>query len=165
MAFLELTHVKKTFGRWMNQVHALRDINLTVERGSFVAIMGESGAGKSTLLNIIATLTPATAGTVTLAGNDITALNEAARAKFRRQHIGFIFQHFNLLPELNNRDNILLPVILANKTDKHSAEQVDELAEFGRITGDCCAPITVSGRNLGRAATTSGSGPGAHYAP
>ena len=129
MAFLELTHVKKTFGRGMNQVHALRDINLTVKRGSFVAIMGESGAGKSTLLNIIATLTPATAGTVTLAGNDITTLNEAARAKFRRQHIGFIFQHFNLLPELNNRDNILLPVILADKTDRHSAEQVDELAE------------------------------------
>ena len=126
MAFLELTHVKKTFVRGMNQVHALRDINLTVERGSFVAIMGESGAGKSTLLNIIATLTPATAGTVTLAGNDITTLNEAARAKFRRQHIGFIFQHFNLLPELNN---ILLPVILADKTDRHSAEQVDELAE------------------------------------
>lgn len=83
MAFLELTHVKKTFGRGMNQVHALRDINLTVERGSFVAIMGESGAGKSTLLNIIATLTPATAGTVTLAGHDITTLNEAARAKSR----------------------------------------------------------------------------------
>ncbi|MFK5704892.1 ABC transporter ATP-binding protein [Ligilactobacillus sp. LYQ139] len=129
MVFLKLTHVKKTFGRGTNQVPALRDINLTVERGSFVAIMGESGAGKSTLLNIIATLTPATAGTVMLAGHDITSLSEAACARFRRQHIGFIFQHFNLLPELNNRDNILLPAILAGKKGGYYEKQVNELAE------------------------------------
>ena len=117
MPLLQLNHVQRTYNA--NSTHpvtALKDINFTVEDGEYVAIMGESGAGKSTLLNIIATLEQATGGQGILNGQDLGALTKDEAARYRREHLGFIFQHFNLLDSLSNRDNIYLPLVLA-KTD------------------------------------------------
>lgn len=117
MPLLQLNHVQRTYNA--NSTHpvtALKDINFTVEDGEYVAIMGESGAGKSTLLNIIATLEQATGGQAILNGQDLGALTKDEAARYRREHLGFIFQHFNLLDSLSNRDNIYLPLVLA-KTD------------------------------------------------
>ena len=117
MPLLQLNHVQRTYNA--NSAHpvtALKDINFTVENGEYVAIMGESGTGKSTLLNIIATLEQATGGQAILNGQDLGALTKDEAARYRREHLGFIFQHFNLLDNLSNRDNIYLPLVLA-KTD------------------------------------------------
>lgn len=117
MPLLQLNHVQRTDNA--NSTHpvtALKDINFTVEDGEYVAIMGESGTGKSTLLNIIATLEQATGGQAILNGQDLGALTKDEAARYRREHLGFIFQHFNLLDSLSNRDNIYLPLVLA-KTD------------------------------------------------
>lgn len=114
MNILEISHLQKIFNEHQpNQVKALKDINLSVQKGDFVAIMGESGAGKSTLLNIIATLEQATSGQIFLNETNLMTINEKRRAQFRREHLGFIFQQFNLLDTLNNKDNILLPLVLS----------------------------------------------------
>ncbi|WP_317636629.1 ABC transporter ATP-binding protein [Xylocopilactobacillus apicola] len=93
----------------------LKGISFEVADNEFVAIMGESGAGKSTLLNLIATLDDPTAGTITLNGQDLNQVKEDERAKFRREHLGFIFQDFDLLDTFNVQDNIYLPLVLAKK--------------------------------------------------
>lgn len=114
MDILKIQHVKQTYNASSSHpVHALKDINLSVKKGEYVAIMGESGAGKSTLLNIIATLEKPSAGIVLLNGQDLSQLNKNQAALYRRQHLGFVFQHFNLLDSLSNRDNIYLPLVLA----------------------------------------------------
>lgn len=92
MNLLKINHLQKVFNENQpNQVEALKDISLNVEKGDFIAIMGESGAGKSTLLNIIATLEKATSGQIVLNGTDLMTLKEKKRAQFRREHLGFIF--------------------------------------------------------------------------
>lgn len=114
MDILTIEHVQQTYNALSSHpVHALKDISFSVKTGEFVAIMGESGAGKSTLLNIIATLEKASAGLVKINGQDISQLNKDQAAKYRRKHLGFVFQHFNLLDSLSNRDNIYLPLVLA----------------------------------------------------
>lgn len=113
MTLLTLEHVARTFGtNTAHPVHALRDVSFTVDAGEFVAIMGESGAGKSTLLNLLATLDQATAGQLHLQNQDLAQLSAEQAAKFRRDHLGFVFQSFNLLDSLTNRDNIFLPLVL-----------------------------------------------------
>lgn len=114
MTLLKLQHVQRTFNQTSaNPVTALKDITFQVDRSEYVAIMGESGAGKSTLLNIIATLDQVTAGQALLNDQDLSQLTKDAAARYRRQHLGFVFQHFNLLDSLSNRDNIYLPLVLA----------------------------------------------------
>lgn len=117
MALLEIRHVKKVYTTRFgaNQVTALRDVNFAVEDGEYVAIMGESGSGKTTLLNILAALDQPTAGEVLLDGHDITQISEKALSAFRRDHLGFVFQDFNLLDTFSLRDNIFLPLVLAGK--------------------------------------------------
>ena len=123
MPLLQLNHVQRTYNAGTSHpVTALKDINFTVDRGEYVAIMGESGAGKSTLLNIIATLEHATGGQAILNGQDLSDLSKDDAARYRREHLGFIFQHFNLLDSLSNRDNIYLPLVLA-KMDPAVMEQ------------------------------------------
>jgi putative ABC transport system ATP-binding protein len=108
-------------------VNALRGVSLEVASGQLTAVMGPSGSGKSTLMHILAGLDRPTAGTVEIAGTDITKLGDKQLTKLRREHIGFIFQFFNLLPMLTARENVLLPLELANaKPDK---AWVDELTE------------------------------------
>lgn len=129
MSILVLNHISKSFGKGDSQVDALRDIRFSVEEGEYVAIMGESGAGKSTLLNIIATLETATGGQITLNNQDLSKLKEKEKAAFRRQHLGFVFQNFNLLDTFNNRDNIFLPLVLNKVSHKEMEKRLEPLAK------------------------------------
>ena len=108
-------HVQKTYQTRFSgqQVQALKDISFEVESGEYVAIMGESGSGKSTLLNLLATLDKPTSGQILLKGNDLSQIKEKDAAAFRRDHLGFVFQDFNLLDNLSIKDNILLPLVLS----------------------------------------------------
>lgn len=117
MAILQVQNVRKIYGnRREAQTEALRNINLSVEAGEFVAIMGESGSGKTTLLNIIATLDTPTQGKVIINGQDTQTLKDKDLAGFRRQELGFVFQNYNLLDNFNAKDNIYLPLVLAGKS-------------------------------------------------
>ncbi|GAK30134.1 ABC transporter ATP-binding protein [Weissella oryzae SG25] len=111
---LKVNHVKKIFKTSFSKEEtiALVDIDFSVETGEYVAIMGESGSGKTTLLNILSTLEQPTRGQVTLADQEITRLTDKAMADFRKDHLGFVFQDFNLLDTLSVRDNIYLPLVL-----------------------------------------------------
>lgn len=116
MSILEVKSLKKVYTTRFgaNQVTALRNVNFSVDKGEYVAIMGESGSGKTTLLNILAALDKPTAGSVRLNGKDITGISENQIAGFRRDNLGFVFQDFNLLDTFTLEDNIYLPLVLAN---------------------------------------------------
>ena len=120
MSLLEVKNVKKVYASRFsaNSVQALRNVNLNVEKGEYVAIMGESGSGKTTLLNILAALDRPTSGSVYLNGKDLTKIPEKMLASYRRNHLGFVFQDFNLLNNFSNQDNILLPLVLSNMKPK-----------------------------------------------
>ena len=117
MAILEVNNVKKIYTARFgsNRVQALSDVSFSVEEGEYVAVMGESGSGKTTLLNIIAALDKPTDGEVCLNGRRFSDIKEAEIAKFRREHLGFVFQEFNLLDNFSIKDNILLPLVLAGR--------------------------------------------------
>lgn len=125
---LNIKNVKKVFGRGGNQTVALKDMNFSINEGEFVAIMGESGSGKSTLLNIIATFDTPTEGTVTIGGQDLSMLKNKEVAKFRRDTLGFVFQDFNVLHTMSNKDNILMPLVLSNMKPNVMEERLSRLA-------------------------------------
>ena len=155
MALLEIHHVKKVYTTRFggNQVTALKDVNFAVKDGEYVAIMGESGAGKTTLLNILAALDRPTAGEVLLDGHDITQISEKALSAFRRDHLGFVFQDFNLLDTFSLRDNIYLPLVLAGKPYREMEARLEPIAQRLGIT-DLLEkyPYEVSGGQKQRAA-------------
>lgn len=128
---LTVDHVKKVYqGRFnATPVEALKDINFAVQKGEYVAIMGESGSGKSTLLNLLATLDQPTAGTIKLRGIDFKTIKEKEAAAFRRDHLGFVFQDFNLLDTFSVKDNILLPLVLARMNHQAMLTQLLPLAK------------------------------------
>lgn len=127
MTILSTTELKKIYGSGENEVHALAGVNLEVEKGEFVAIVGTSGSGKSTLLHMLGGLDRPTSGSVTVDGKDIFTLKEEALTIFRRRKIGFVFQSYNLVPVLNVYENIVLPVQLdGGRIDK---EYVDNIIE------------------------------------
>ena len=136
MALLEIRHVKKIYTTRFggNQVTALRDVNFAVEDGEYVAIMGESGAGKTTLLNILAALDKPSSGEVLLDGHDITQISDKELSAFRRDHLGFVFQDFNLLDTFSLRDNIYLPLVLAGRSYKEMENRLLPIAERLGIT-------------------------------
>lgn len=117
MSILEVNNVKKIYTARFgsNRVQALSDVSFSVEEGEYVAVMGESGSGKTTLLNIIAALDKPTDGEVCLNGRKFSDIKESEIAKFRREHLGFVFQEFNLLDNFSIKDNILLPLVLAGR--------------------------------------------------
>ena len=120
----------RTYGRGETEVHALRGVDLDVPRGGFTAIMGPSGSGKSTLMHCLAGLDQASGGTVTVAGTDLGALDDDALTVFRREHVGFVFQSFNLLPMLTALQNILLPLELGGRRiDDAERERAHALAD------------------------------------
>ncbi|HGG0418527.1 ABC transporter ATP-binding protein [Clostridium botulinum] len=125
MNLLEVKSISKTYGSGEAAVHALKDISFFVPKGEFVAIVGESGSGKSTLLNMIGALDMPTAGKVFIDGKDIFSMRDSNLTIFRRRNIGFIFQNFNLIPELNVEQNIIFPVLLDyQKPDKKYLEEL-----------------------------------------
>lgn len=125
MNILETTELKKYYGAEPNITKALDGVNLSVEKGEFVAIVGTSGSGKSTLLNMIGGLDVPTSGKVFVDGTELSKLNEEQLTIFRRRKIGFVFQNYNLVPVLNVYENIALPVELdGGKVDKNFLEEV-----------------------------------------
>lgn len=122
---LEVQSISKTYGSGETAVHALKNVSFSVPRGEFVAVVGESGSGKSTLLNMLGALDTPTSGKVLIDGKDTFAMKDSALTVFRRRNIGFIFQAFNLIPELNVEQNILFPVLLDyQKPDKQYLEEL-----------------------------------------
>lgn len=130
MVILEVKNLKKTYTTRFgcNQVQELKNVNFTIEEGEYTAIMGESGSGKTTLLNILAALDRPTGGTVLLDGRDISRIKEADLSVFRRNHLGFVFQEFNLLDTFSIRDNIYLPLVLGGKHYRQMEVLLEPLA-------------------------------------
>ena len=127
MTILSTTELKKIYGSGENEVHALAGVNLEVEKGEFVAIVGTSGSGKSILLHMLGGLDRPTSGSVHVDGKDIFSLKDEELTIFRRRKIGFVFQNYNLVPVLNVYENIVLPVQLDG--GKPDAEYVDNIIE------------------------------------
>ena len=131
MSVLEMRHVSRTYGQGADEVHALKDVDLAVEAGSMVAVMGPSGSGKSTLLTIAGSLEEPTSGEVLIGGTELTRISRNAKAKMRRRFIGYVFQDFNLLPGLTAAENVALPLELdglsARKARIAGLKALDEL--------------------------------------
>ena len=131
MSVLEMRHVSRTYGQGAGEVHALQDVDLAVEAGSMVAVMGPSGSGKSTLLTIAGSLEEPTSGEVLIGGTALTKISRNAKAKMRRRFIGYVFQDFNLLPGLTAAENVALPLELdgvsARKARLAGLKALDEL--------------------------------------
>ena len=136
MSLLEVSGLRKIYTARFggNQVEALHNVNFSVERGEYLAIMGESGSGKTTLLNILAALDKPTAGVVKLEGRELSKIKDAELAAFRRDHLGFVFQEFNLLDTFTVEDNIYLPLVLAGRPYRVMHELLTPLAERLGIT-------------------------------
>ena len=135
MAVLEVHHLKKIYTTRLGgaRVQALTDVNFSVEKGEYVAIMGESGSGKTTLLNILAALDKPTEGKVYLKGRELSGIREKELAAFRRQNLGFVFQDFNLLDTFTLEDNIFLPLVLAGVPYQNfDLPKLDELSTGAR---------------------------------
>ncbi|MFZ0341865.1 MAG: ABC transporter ATP-binding protein [Gaiellaceae bacterium] len=124
-AAVEARDLTRVYGDGTTAVEALRGVEIDVKAGELVAVMGPSGSGKSTLMHILAGLDKPTAGTVMIAGTEITGLDDSALTRLRRRHIGFVFQFFNLLPMLNAEENVLLPLSIAG--EKPDRAWLDEL--------------------------------------
>ena len=127
MNLLEVRNISKTYGSGEAAVEALKNVSFSVEKGEFLAIVGESGSGKSTLLNMIGALDAPTSGKVIIDGKDIMAMKDNAATIFRRRNIGFIFQAFNLIPELTVEQNIVFPLLLDYQ--KPDQKYLDELLD------------------------------------
>lgn len=155
MSILEVSNLKKVYTTRFggNKVQALTNVSFCVEKGEYVAIMGESGSGKTTLLNILAALDKPTGGTVALEGRELGRLRESEIAAFRRDNLGFVFQDFNLLDNFSLQDNIFLPLVLAGKQYREMQERLTPIAAKLGITELLQKyPYEVSGGQKQRAA-------------
>jgi putative ABC transport system ATP-binding protein len=148
---VELRGVIRTYGRGASAVHALRDVDLALPRGTFTAVMGASGSGKSTLLQLAAGLDAPTSGTVVLGGTVLDKLSENDRTELRRGSVGFVFQAFNLLPALTVLDNVLLPVRLAGRR-RDRRRGAAALAQVGLAGHEGRRPSQLSGGQQQRVA-------------
>ncbi len=155
MNILDVTNLRKIYTTRFggNKVMALSDVSFSVERGEYVAIMGESGSGKTTLLNILAALDKPSLGKVLLSGNDVTKIKDKELSSFRRTNLGFVFQDFNLLDTFSIKDNILLPLVLSQEKHSYMLKSVESIANKLRI-GDILEkyPYEVSGGQKQRCA-------------
>lgn len=151
MAILQTQNLKKVYGAGPNAVHALDGINLSVEKGEFLAVVGTSGSGKSTLLHMLGGLDRPTSGKVFVDGKDIFSLKEEALTIFRRRKIGFVFQSYNLVPVLNVYENIVLPIELdGKKIDRHFVQNI--LETLGLSDRQDALPSQLSGGQQQRVA-------------
>jgi putative ABC transport system ATP-binding protein len=145
------SNVTRTYGEGATAVEALRGVSLDVESGQLVAVMGPSGSGKSTLMHILAGLDKPTGGKVEIAGTEITTLNDTGLTRLRREHIGFVFQFFNLLPMLTAEENVVLPLSIAGeKAEDHWLNEL--LQETGLSDRRTHRPSELSGGQQQRVA-------------
>ena len=133
MEILRVEHLKKTYGEGENAVHELDDVSFSVEKGEFTAIIGPSGSGKSTLLHILGAVDVPTAGKVYMDGQDVFAQNEEELVVFRRRQVGLIYQFYNLIPVLNVRENITLPILMDGR--KINEKRLQEMIHTLRLEG------------------------------
>lgn len=155
MPILEVNNLRKIYTTRLgaNRVEALKNVSFSVEKGEYVAVMGESGSGKTTLLNILAALDKPTSGEVKLGGRNIAEVKEADITRFRRENLGFVFQNFNLLDTFNIRDNIFLPLVLSGKGFAEMQRSLVPIAKKLNITDILNKyPYEVSGGQMQRAA-------------
>lgn len=131
---IEGKNIVKDFELGNTTTRVLKDVSIKVLKGEFVSIMGQSGSGKSTLLYILGGLDTPTRGTVTMNGIDISKFNDEKMSKIRRQKIGFVFQFYNLIPNLNVEENIMLPLLLDGKKARDYRKQLDEILEVVGLT-------------------------------
>lgn len=152
-SLIVLNGIERTFYLGDSQVHALRNVNLTISRGEYIAVMGPSGSGKSTLLNLIGLLDRPDAGTYQLEGRDVTTLVPDELAKVRSERIGFIFQSFHLVPRLTAAANIELPLTLAGMPAAERTKRVEQaLKEYGLTDRAQHRPNELSGGQRQRVA-------------
>jgi putative ABC transport system ATP-binding protein len=150
-AVVQARGLERQYGEGATAVHALRGVSLDVEQAQLVAVMGPSGSGKSTLMHTLAGLDTPTSGTVTIAGTEITDLDDAKLTRLRRDHIGFVFQFFNLLPMLTAEENVLLPLSIAGeRPDREWLEEL--LAKMGLADRRRHRPSELSGGQQQRVA-------------
>ena len=126
---LRLEAVRRTFRQGRTDVVALHDVSLTVREGAFVVVVGPSGSGKTTLVHVIAGLLSATSGRVTVAGHDLAQMRDRDRARFRRRHLGIVFQSFNLIPTLSAEENVALPLLLDGEPPAAVARRAAEMLD------------------------------------
>ena len=151
MEILKVENLCKTYGTGEAKVEALKQVSFSLCRGEFAAVVGESGSGKSTLLNCIGALDTPTSGHILMDGQDLFAMKDEQRTIFRRRNIGFIFQSFQLIPELNVEQNIAFPLLLDYRKPKKT--EVDELLELlGLTERRCHLPSQLSGGQQQRVA-------------
>ena len=155
MEILQVSALRKVYTTRFgaNEVEALKNVNFSVEEGEYVAIMGESGSGKTTLLNLLASLDKPTSGEIWLDGRPLSKIRDADAAAFRRDHLGFVFQEFNLLDTFSVEDNIFLPLVLAGKSHGEMVGRLTPLAVKLGITDILKKyPYEISGGQKQRAA-------------
>ena len=134
MSIVSVKDIRKTFGEKDQAVEVLKGINLEIEKGDFVSLMGASGSGKSTLLYIIGGLDEPTGGEVLINGQNLSQMKDRAKSKIRRSDIGFIFQFYNLIPNLSVSENILLPAIMDGRKKSEFKDKLDEILEVVGLT-------------------------------
>ena len=150
---VQLSHVSKRYALGDSIVTALEDVNLTVTRGEYVAIMGNSGSGKSTLLQILGALDQPTEGIYELEGHDITGLGDKEQARIRNKHFGFVFQAYNLFPELTALENVELPLMYAGVARRERRERArEQLEQMGLSQRERHLPAQLSGGEQQRVA-------------
>lgn len=134
MTLLEARNIKKSFGNKFNRTDVLKGIDIHLNRGEFVSIMGASGSGKTTLLNVLSSIDRVTSGQIYIDGTDFTALKDKKLADFRKNDLGFIFQDYNLLDTLTVKENIMLPLAIRDMTKQEASDHFDKVAAELGIT-------------------------------
>jgi putative ABC transport system ATP-binding protein len=152
MTEIEIRDLTKTYRVGDVEVHALRGVNLNIEKGEFVAVIGPSGSGKSTLFHILGGLTPPTSGSISLGGRDLAHMTDAERTNLRKTTVGFVFQKYNLLPTLTAADNIAIARDIAGKTGAPDAQFQDILTMLGIANRLSHKPRAMSGGEQQRVA-------------
>jgi bacitracin transport system ATP-binding protein len=128
MAILEAAKLQKSYGNKFNKQDVLKGIDLSISEGEFVSIMGASGSGKTTLLNVLSSIDKVSGGTIHIENKEMTGMKEKQLAEFRKHHLGFIFQEYNLLDTLTVKENILLPLSISNVPKKEADQRFETLA-------------------------------------
>ncbi|WP_066069292.1 ABC transporter ATP-binding protein [Neobacillus soli] len=146
MKILEANKIHKSYGNKFNKQEVLKGIDINVEKGEFVSIMGASGSGKTTLLNVLSSIDKVSGGTIKIEGKEMTAMKERQLAEFRKHHLGFIFQDYNLLDTLTVKENILLPLSISKISKRAANEMFNGVAaELGILDIKDKYPNEISG--------------------